>query len=290
MPFLECHCEPDAVGRGNPAGLLRRCAPRNDSRKLLGRGLLTFFAALFAFAARAAETIPPAPPNHFNDYARIVRADTARQLDAELTQFERDTSNQLLVAIYPHMPSDSSIEDYTVRVAQAWRVGLKDRKNGAVLFIFSNDHKLFIQVGYGLEGALPDALCKQIIANEITPRLRSGDFSGGVTAGVHALIAAAKGEYRGTGRTVADRNRGNDSGVGLGFGGFIVILFIIGILRAVFRRNAIYGRSGRISPWIATGMWGGGGSSGGWGGGGGGGGSFSGGGGSFGGGGAGGSW
>ena len=263
-----------------------------DGGLWITRPTLGLFGLLFAFvasfAARAAETIPPAPPNHFNDYAGVVRADTARQLDAELTQFERDTSNQLLVAVYPHMQSGSSIEDYTVRVAQAWRVGLKDRKNGAVLFIFSNDHKLFIQVGYGLEGALPDALCKQIIENEITPHLRSGDFSGGVTAGVHALIAAAKGEYRGTGRTVADGNRGG----GTGFP--ILALFPFLLLLLVFsrfaRRNTLYGRRGYITPWIGTGGWGGGGSSGGWGGGGGGGGSFSGGGGSFGGGGAGGSW
>ena len=263
-----------------------RWAPRNDSRGLFS--LLGLLLVLFAMPARAAETIPPAPRDHFNDYAGIVDANAARQLNAELTQFERDTSNQLVVAIYPHMQSDSSIEDYTVRVAQKWGVGQRDKKNGAVLFIFSQDRKLFVQVGYGLEGVLPDALCKQIIANEITPRFRTGDFTGGVTAGVHGLIAAAKGEYRGSGRTVAD-DRNKDAGVGLGFGGFVVILFIIGILRAVLRRNSVYSRRGRISPWIFMGG-GGGGSS--WGGGssGGGGGSFSGGGGSFGGGGAGGSW
>ena len=123
---------------------------------------------LCSLGLRAAEVIPPAPPDHFNDYAGIVPAATAQSLDAELTQFERTTSNQLVVAIYPHMQSDSSIEDYTVRVAQAWGVGQKGDKNGAVLFIFSEDHKLYVQVGYGLEGVLPDALCKQIIANEIT--------------------------------------------------------------------------------------------------------------------------
>ena len=251
-------------------------------------GLLGLLLAFFATFAHSAETIPPAPRDHFNDYAGVVRSDTARQLDAELTQFERDTSNQLVVAIFPHMQSDSSIEDYTVRVFQAWKVGLKGQNNGAVLFIFSQDHKLRIVTGYGLEGALPDARCKQIIENEITPRFRSGDFTGGVTAGVHAMIAAAKGEYRGTGRTVADQSDSN--GVGFGFGGLIVILFIIGILRAVFRRNTLYGRRGYGSPWISTGGWSGGGSGGWSGGGGGGGGSFSGGGGSTGGGGAGGSW
>jgi len=254
--------------------------------------LLPLLGALLLVAARGAEVIPPAPLNHFNDYAGIVRADTARQLDAELTQFERDTSNQIVVAIFPRMESASSIEDYTVRVAQAWGVGQRDKKNGAVLFIFSQDRKLYIQVGYGLEGALPDALCKQIIANEITPHFRSGDYTAGVTAGVHALMAAARGEYRGTGRTVAENSNAGVSGHGVEFIFFGVILVLIilqGLLRA--RRGFFFGSSGS-STWFD---WGGG-SSGGWGGGGGfsggggGGGSFSGGGGSFGGGGAGGSW
>jgi uncharacterized protein len=246
--------------------------------------LLPLFGALLLGAAHGAEVIPPAPLDHFNDYAGIVRADTARQLDAELTQFERATSNQIVVAIFPHMQSASSIEDYTVRVAQAWGVGQRDKKNGAVLFIFSQDRKLYIQVGYGLEGALPDALCKQIIANEITPRFRTGDYPGGVTAGVHAIRAAPRGEYHGTGRIVADNSRSNDSGAGSG----IIVLLLLGILgiygvwRA--RRGFVYGGRGS-SSWIDWGGGGGGGFSGG-----GGGGSFSGGGGSFGGGGAGGSW
>jgi uncharacterized protein len=91
---------------------------------------------MLAIGLRAAETIPPAPQNHFNDYAGVVRADAASQLNATLAQFERETSNQILVAVFPKMPSESSIEDYTVRVAQAWGVGGKQRDNGAVLFVF----------------------------------------------------------------------------------------------------------------------------------------------------------
>jgi len=245
----------------------------------------------FVTGAQAAEVIPPAPRDHFNDYAGIVDPGVARRLDDELTQFERDTSNQIVVAIYPHMQSDSSIEDYTVRVAQAWGVGQKDRKNGAVLFIFSHDRKLFIQVGYGLEGALPDARCNQIIENEIKPRFRAGDFTGGVEAGVHAMLAATRGEYRGTGRT----NAGAHGKSGITVVAFIfVLMMLLFSFRTAWSRASMYGRSGRRIIWGGPGGWGGGGwgGGGGWsgGGGGGGGGSFSGGGGSFGGGGAGGSW
>ncbi|HTZ21311.1 MAG TPA: TPM domain-containing protein [Opitutaceae bacterium] len=248
--------------------------------------ILPLLGALLLGAVHGAEVIPPAPLKYFNDYAGIVRADAARQLDAELTQFERTTSNQIVVAIFPYMQSDSSIEDYTVRVAQSWRVGQRDKKNGAVLFIFSQDRKLYIQVGYGLEGVLPDARCKQIIANEITPRFRTGDYTAGVTAGVHALMAATRGEYHGTGRIVAEKSPSIISSLfpGIIFWLFFGALAIHSVWRA--RRGFVYGGSGS-STWID---FGGGGGSGGFFSGGGGGGSFSGGGGSFGGGGAGGSW
>jgi len=243
---------------------------------------------LCSLSLRAAEVIPPAPPNHFNDYAGIVPASTAQSLDAELTQFERTTSNQVVVAIYPHMQSDSSIEDYTVRVAQSWRVGQKDKKNGTVLFIFSSDRKLYIQVGYGLEGALPDALCHQIIANEITPLFRQGDYAGGVTAGVHAIMAATRGEYHSTGRTMVRNGNGNSLSPVV----IAILIFFIVVVSIIRRRaSTVYGRGGRIITYGNGGFFGGG-----WSGGGGcgfsggGGGSFSGGGGSFGGGGAGGSW
>jgi uncharacterized protein len=263
------------------------------------RLITTVLAVLFWALATvgAAEAIPPMPPNHFNDFARIVRPDTAAQLNTELAQFERDTSTQIVVAIYPRMQSDSSVEDYAVRVAQKWGVGQKDRRNGAVLFLFQESHDIRIVTGYGLEGALPDALAKQIIENEIAPRFRAGDFDGGLTAGVHAMMAAVRGEYRGTGRTRTE------SGTGLRVGGSsivfigIVAIILLSMARAAMRRNVIYGRRGRRTTWLGNGPWGGGGwgggrfGGGGWSGGGGSsGGTFSGGGGSFGGGGAGGKW
>src|ERR1039457_6508526 len=114
----------------------------------------------------AAEVMPPAPERYFNDYAHVVSPATATELNQKLEQFERDASSQIRVVVYPKMQSDSSIEDYTVRVAQSWGIGRKEKNNGAVLFVFVQDHKMFIQVGYGLEGALPDALAKRIIENE----------------------------------------------------------------------------------------------------------------------------
>ena len=249
--------------------------------------LLFIVGLLWCFRMPAAEVIPPAPTAYFNDYAHVTSAATADRLNSELEDFEKQTSSQLLVVIYPKMQSDSSIDDYTIRVARAWKAGQKGKDNGAILFVFIQDHKMFIQVGYGLEGALPDALCKQIIDNDITPRFKQGDFDGGLSAGVAAMMAATKGEYKGTGRTTGETKHGRGSFWARN--SWIIILVIILLL--AFKSGR--GRPGFFTGWMlgsgGFGGWGGGGG-GGWSGGGGGGGGFSGGGGSFGGGGAGGSW
>jgi uncharacterized protein len=260
--------------------------------------LFVILWGLFCLTAFAAEVIPPAPAKYFNDYAHVVSAATAGQLNQRLEQFDRDTSSQIVVAIFPTMQSDSSIEDYTVRVAQSWKVGQKDKNNGAVLFVFTRDRKMFLQVGYGLEGALPDALCKRIISDEIAPQFKAGNYDAGLTAGVNAILAATKGEYKGNGLTadgsliiVGDSSHQSNHTLGrLNAGNFSAILPIVFIVLFVFifiMISLFVRSSGRYyggSGWSSSSWSGGGFSSGGVGGG------FSGGGGSFGGGGAGGSW
>jgi len=251
------------------------------------RFLIIAFAAFLAVRSLGAEIIPPKPAGYFNDYAGVVPASTARELNEKLAQFERETSNQIVVAVYRTMQSDSSIEDYTQRVAQTWGVGQKERKNGAVLFVFIGDRKMFIQTGYGLEGALPDATCFDIVNNVIRPKFRAGDFAGGLAAGIDAMMQAVRGEYKGTGRTHAEEGN-NGPRIPVGLIVFLIILFIMIVATRRSRRRG-YGYSGGGGPFI--GGFGSGGS--GWSSGGSSGGgfsSFSGGGGSFGGGGAGGSW
>jgi uncharacterized protein len=247
---------------------------------------------VWCLCASAAEVIPPAPKEYFNDYAGVVSPATAQRLNRALEDFEKQTSSQIMVVIYPKMQSDSSIEDYTVRVFDAWKPGLKHKDNGAILFVFVQDRKLRIATGYGLEGALPDALCKRIIDEVITPRLRQGDFDGAMTAGVAAMMATAKGEYTGTGRTEAQGPGGRGGhGSFLENNWFLLVILLILLLGAFGRRRRTgYGGgwmmgSGGFGGWSGGGGWTGGGD---WGGGGGGG--FSGGGGRTGGGGASGSW
>src|ERR1700731_718310 len=143
---------------------------------------------------RAAETIPPKPAGYFNDYAGVVSKEAALRFNEQLAQFERETSNQIVVAVFPKMQSDSSVEDYTQRVAQAWGVGQKDRRNGAVLFIFVQDRKMYIQAGYGLEGALPDITAFDITEYQIKPHFRANDYEGGLAAGIDSIVKAVRGE------------------------------------------------------------------------------------------------
>src|SRR5256714_4817733 len=100
------------------------------------RTALLIFIALLAINSRAAEVIPPKPDRYFNDYAGVVSKEAAQRFNEQLAQFERETSDQVVVAVFPKMQSDSSIEDYAQRVAQSWGVGQKVQRNGVVVLVF----------------------------------------------------------------------------------------------------------------------------------------------------------
>ncbi|MFL6521107.1 MAG: TPM domain-containing protein [Chthoniobacterales bacterium] len=253
-------------------------------RALAAVALLVFGAA----EVGAAEKIPPKPAGYFNDYANVVPKAKALQLNEKLAQFERETSNQVVVAVYRKMESDSDVADYTRRIAEAWKIGQAEKRNGAALFVFVDDRKMFIQVGYGLEGALPDVTAFDITERHIKPRFRTGDYAGGLDEGVDLILQGIRGEYKGDGATVQDKSRSSASGCGPL--GFVVMLIIILTIIRLGRRRGGFGYTGLGGPFVSSG-WGsgwsgsssssssGGGFSG-----------FSGGGGSFGGGGAGSSW
>jgi uncharacterized protein len=244
--------------------------------------------SLVALHARAAEVIPAKPPGYFQDNAGVVSKEAALRFNEQLAQFERETSNQVVVAVFLKMQSNDDVAAYTQRVAQAWGVGQKEQRNGAVLFVFTQDRKMFIQVGYGLEGALPDATAFDITEYRIKPHFRNNDYEGGLAEGIDSMLKAIRGEYKGTGKTALERHRNNAPAPSFLY--FLIFLVVITIISRVMRRLGGYSYSSRRSGPVFIPM-GFGGGSGGWSSGGGGGFSgFSGGGGSFGGGGAGSSW
>ncbi len=278
-----------AVGAGKRPAI--RWPTRLPLQILRAKEVALLIAAMFALLAtksQGAEVIPPKPDRYFNDYAGVVSKSTALRFNEDLARFERETSDQVVVAIFPKMQSDSDIADYTQRVAQAWGVGQKERRNGVVLFVFVQDRKMFIQVGYGLEGALPDITAFDITEYKMKPRFRSGDYEGGIATGIESIFKAIRGEYKGSGNTVAERHRRGGGAPSFLF--FIIFLIALIVISRIVRRLGGYGYSSRGGGPI---FFPGGGGGGGWSSGGGGGGGFSGfsgGGGSFGGGGAGSSW
>ena len=235
-------------------------------------------------AALRADDLPPRPSEYFHDEAHVVDAGTAQTFNNQLADFERQTSNQIVVAVYPKLNTSDALDDYCYRAFQAWKVGQAKLNNGAVLFVFVQDHKMRIQTGYGLEGALPDITCVRILDDEMAPYFKRGDYAGGLRAGINAMIAATKGEYKGTGRTVQDKSNHE---VSISSNTAFFVIFLLIMLFNIFRRTrgVMYGSSGigRYGGWTFGGGGGGGFSEGGGGG-------FSGGGGSSGGGGASGSW
>jgi uncharacterized protein len=280
--------ETDCVSRSFTKSVPAGCGYQNSSAV---RYPILFAAACFLIVKPllSAEVIPPKPANYFNDYAGIVSKDAASRFDQQLVQFERDTSNQVAVAIFPKMQSDDDVAAYTQRVAQAWGVGQKDNRNGVALFVFTEDRKMFIQVGYGLEGALPDVTAFDITEHRIKPRFRNKDYEGGLAEGIDSILKAVRGEYHGTGKTVRENYQIEKPNVLapniLLF--FFFIMFLLFVSRIIRTRGYHYSSGG--GGWASSpGGWGSS-SGGGWSSGGGDSG-FSGGGGSFGGGGAGSSW
>jgi len=164
------------------------------------RSLFIFFALSAGFVTGAfALEIPKRPDGYVTDKAGMLSGPARLRLEQTLAAYEAATSNQVMVVTFPSM-EEESLEDFSMRLAEAWKPGQKDKDNGVIFLLFRDDRKMRIEVGYGLEGVLPDALAIQIMNNQITPYFKAGRFEEGILAGVGAIIQATKGEYKGTAR------------------------------------------------------------------------------------------
>jgi uncharacterized protein len=250
-----------------------------------------FFALVLA-APSFAQTFPQLT-SRVVDNANILDIQTEAEIEQKLIELENKTTSQLVVVTLPSLEG-YEIEDYGYRLGRHWGIGQKDKNNGALLIVAPNERRVRIEVGYGLEGTLTDALTSVVIHNAILPRFRAGDFPGGIKRGVDDLVQVLEGDTEYVARAEqASRAETEDSDLIFQIIIWLFIAFWIWRLLRLNSRGNI-GRGRRSSaPWIIpTGMGTGGGfSRGGFGGGfGGGGGGFGGGGGSFGGGGSSGSW
>ena len=230
---------------------------------------------LLCYSIVNAQPKVPDLKNWASDLTNTLTAGQLNTLDYRLKTFQDSTSDQIVVLMIPTL-DNYPLEDYSYDVAHQNKIGTKGNDNGVLLLVVKNDRKIRIEVGYGLEGALPDALSSSIIRNVIIPYFRKDQYYDGITAGIDAIMSAVKGEYQSV-----QKPESKDKGIPNLFPFFIIIFFII---RFLFRGGRRRGGGFIFFP----GGFGGGSSGGSFGGGSFGG--FSGGGGSFGGGGASGSW
>ncbi|MFI5133718.1 MAG: TPM domain-containing protein, partial [Chitinophagales bacterium] len=154
-----------------------------------------FLFSLCAFA-QIDKVIPsrPSPPKLVNDFTGTLTPEQREALELKLVAYDDSTSNQVAVVIIP-TTGDYSVEEVGLEILRRWGVGNKDKNNGIVLLIAKDDRKIRIEVGYGLEGAVPDITAKSIIDNDLTPNFRDGNYFRGIDKATDDIIKAAAGEY-----------------------------------------------------------------------------------------------
>jgi len=260
---------------------------------------LIFSLSLFLFSFSVfAQEIPerPNPPRLVNDLANVLSDQEEQQLETELVQFNDQTSTQICIVTLTSL-NGMEISDLSFKIGEKWGIGQKGKNNGIVIVFKpkSGNEKgaVYIAVGYGLEGAIPDAIVNgNVVDFEMIPRFKENDIYGGLSAGTKVIMGLASGEF--TAEAYQKKTSGKKSEKG--GGGFMLVVIIIIVLISIFKggRGGGYSSRGSLPFWLAMGLLGSGnrgsGSFGGFSGGGGGGGFGGFGGGSFGGGGAGGSW
>lgn len=161
--------------------------------RALACALVVAAVALFCTVPATAQVPVPLLTGRVVDLTGTLSGAAVSRIESELAQLEAEKGSQIAVLIVPTtQPED--IEQFGIRVADQWKLGRKGIDDGAILIVAKNDRRVRIEVGYGLEGALPDAICRRIIDETITPRFLQGDFDGGVEAGVAQMIAVVKGE------------------------------------------------------------------------------------------------
>src|ERR1043165_942507 len=200
----------------------------------VARASLLALMLAFAFAALADVAVPPLTGRVVDRTGTLSSGDIA-SLDTTLKDFEARKGSQIAVLIVPTTQPET-IEQYSIRVAEAWKIGRKKIDDGAILVVAKEDRKLRIEVGYGLEGVLTDVTAKRIIDEVITPKFRSGDFAGGISDGVNRILRVVDGEP-----LPAPVQRQQSTGT---FGDIdpfnpfliVAVIFAGGILRGIFGR------------------------------------------------------
>ena len=216
----------------------------NVSKKYLSLLIVLFCLAVTPMAIYA-QDVPakPDPPRRVNDLAHVMTPDQVDALEHKLVAYNDSTTSDIVVVTVPDI-GNSSIEDYALKILRSWGVGDKKNNNGIVILADIKGHNVYIAVGYGLEGAIPDITAKEIVDNEIVPNFREGgndNFYRGFDQAADALIRAAAGQYKapeGYGQRHRRHSNGGENAIG-----FIVIILVI-IIVIIGRRGGRGGGGG----------------------------------------------
>jgi uncharacterized protein len=195
--------------------------------------LLFLWLASGAFYNAYAEVAVPKLTGHVIDQTATLSTVEISQLENMLREFEAKKGSQIAVLVVPTTKPER-IEQYSIRVAEEWKLGRTKVDDGVILLIAKNDRTLRIEVGYGLEGALTDITSKRIISETITPYFKQGDFNGGITAGVQQIMRVIDGEPL---PAPTQKNANTENGASQFLPIIILIAFVLGgTLRAIFGR------------------------------------------------------
>ena len=200
--------------------------------RVLSALLLAVLMSGFLIPGAWAEVAVPALTQRVTDLTATLDATQTRTLEARLADFEAQKGAQLAVLIVPTTQPDT-IEQYGIRVVEAWKLGRKGVDDGALLLVAKDDHTLRIEVGYGLEGALNDATAHRIVDEVIVPRFKSGEFYSGIDSGVSAMMQVVNGESL---PAPQRRSGGKQDTESLMFMGFVIAVALGGMLRAMLGR------------------------------------------------------
>jgi len=201
-------------------------------------------AAASLFGIARAEVPVPALKARVTDLTGTLSAQQKGELESRIAAYEARRGSQIAVLLLPTTKPEE-IEQYSIRVAEAWKIGRKGVDDGLILIVAKDDRRLRIEVGYGLEGAIPDSVAKRVIEERITPRFRAGDFYGGVRDGVDQLIRLAAGEKLPVPQARADRGQPSpDNWFDYLIPAIVFIVIAGGVLKAVL---------GRVPGSLATG-------------------------------------
>ncbi len=207
-------------------------------------------AALWAAPFLAlAYASPGSPQGYVNDFAGVLSEGATRQIESDLAAFAASTSNEITLVTVANMGGDY-IENYAVKLFEEWKIGTSKNDNGVLLLLSIEDRKLRIEVGYGLEGALPDSIAAQII-EDMTPLLKQGDYDGAALTGVNSIMSATRGEY------VA--SAGGESLSTLLFNNFewifVAVFFVLQWLAAILGRSKSWYAGGILGGVVGATLW-----------------------------------